>query len=588
MLILGGGHRGWAQHLLSTDSLTRLTAHERLLTLNAYLMERAEKTAQKEDLVRRLYPLADSLHDTQLREYLDFYRYISPALAWEDPDMCISLLSRASAHYKAQRKKLFAGICLHMIGQHYYMREEFAPAFDHLLQANDLFREVGYANIPEIGRYLQELALAHYYFRDYQKVIDLMQASVGLRPYNKNLDMQRYNNLGLAYRNSGQPDSALYYFEHTLRLAEQYRDSTWISIINGNIGSVYQNMGLYDQALKYREADPAFRLSVTSIPGFSKMSALGLAETWLKLGDLTKTKHYLSSYLASENNPGKAQNSYSGTQFERTVRKAYFRVAHQYYNAIGDYRVAYGYLDSLRVVTTEEDVVYHKLITTTAQQRIDIQRQRSSVEMLRQEQQHQKVRYGLLVAALFMLVTVFALLYYLTRLRKDKERAEHLARQKTLQLEKLTIKEELSEAHRQLRDHLDLIREKERLVGKLTADLETLRQKGESPDTDNNEINRIEENLRDVRILTNQHWEDFQLRFDAVHKDFSQQLHNIRPRLTQAETRFFMLSAIGLSEHEMAYALGVLPATIRMIRHRIKKKYGKPAGEIVTFLLQSF
>ncbi len=132
-----------------------------------------------------------------------------------------------------------------MIGQHYYMREDFAPAFDHLLQANDLFREVGYANIPEAGRYLHELALAHYYFRDYQKVIDLMQAAAGLRPYNKNLDMQRYNNLGLAYRNNGHPDSALRYFERTLHLAGEYRDSIWISIANANIGSVYHNMGIY-------------------------------------------------------------------------------------------------------------------------------------------------------------------------------------------------------------------------------------------------------------------------------------------------------------------------------------------------------
>ncbi len=578
--ILTGGQRGPAQHPLSADSLTRLPAHERLLTLNAYLMERAEKTGQKEEVIRRLYPLADSLHDTQLREYLDFYRYIFPALAWEDPDMCIGLLSRASAHYKAQGKKLFAGICLHMIGQHYYMREDFAPAFDHLLQANDLFREVGYANIPEIGRYLHELALAHYYFRDYHKVTDLMRTSVRLPPYNKNLDMQRYNNLGLAHRNSGLPDSALYYFKHTLRLAEQYRDSIWISIVNGNIGSVYHNMGLYDQALKYRNADHQYRVGITSIPGFTKMSALGLAETWLKLGNLQKTRHYLTSYGEAGE---KVSYDYSGTQYEKTIRKAYFRVAHQYYNAIRDYQTAYRYLNSLQAAAAEEDAVYHRLITTTAQQRIDIQRQRSSVEMLRQEQQHQKVRYGLLVAALFMLVTVFALLYYLTRLRKDKERAEHLAQQKILQLEKLAIKEELLEARRKLRDHLDLIGEKERLVEKLTADLETLRQKEGSPAADHTEISRMEEDLHDVRILTNQHWEDFQQRFEELYKDFSQHLRGIQPRLTQAETRFFMLSALGLSEQEMAHALGVLPATIRMIRHRIKKKYGKPAEELAPF-----
>jgi len=411
-----------------------------------------------------------------------------------------------------------------------------------------------------------------------------MQASAGLRPYDKNLDMQRYNNLGLAYRNSGHPDSALHYFERTLHLAGEYRDSIWISIASANIGSVYHNMGIYDKALKYREADHRYRVGITSIPGFSKTSALGLAETWLKLGDLKKTRYYLMSYLEPKDT---VDYNYSGRQFRKTMRKAFLKVAHQYYNAIGDYQLAYRYLDSLQIVTAEEDVVYHRLLTTTAQQRIDIQQQRSSVEMLQREQQHQKVRYGLLVAALLMLVTVFALLYYLTRLRKDKERAEHLARQQTLQLEKLTIKEELSEAHRQLRDHLDLIREKERLVGKLTADLETLRQSGGSPGADHSEINRIEENLRDVRILTNQHWEDFQLRFDAAHRDFSQRLHDIRPRLTQAEARFFMLSVVGLSEREMAHALGVLPAAIRMIRHRIKKKYGKSPEELAPFSTNS-
>ena len=199
-------------------------------------------TRRKRSAEGRSYPapVPSSLHDTTLRKYLDFYRYIFPALAWEDPDMCIDLLNRASDHYKARGRKLFAGICLHMIGQHYYMREEFAPAFDNLLRANDLFRETGYANIPEIGRYLHELALAHYYFRDYHKVIDLMQESVRLPPYNRNLDMQRYNNLGLAYRNTGQPDSALYYFEHTLRLADQYHDPIWISIVNANIGRCVQ------------------------------------------------------------------------------------------------------------------------------------------------------------------------------------------------------------------------------------------------------------------------------------------------------------------------------------------------------------
>ncbi|ODS81949.1 MAG: hypothetical protein ABS46_10050 [Cytophagaceae bacterium SCN 52-12] len=50
-MILAGEQRGSAQHTRSADSLARLPAHDRLLTLNAYLLERAENAAQKEALI---------------------------------------------------------------------------------------------------------------------------------------------------------------------------------------------------------------------------------------------------------------------------------------------------------------------------------------------------------------------------------------------------------------------------------------------------------------------------------------------------------------------------------------------------------
>ncbi len=573
LLVLTGGYGGLsAQNLLpSNDSLALMTRPERLLEVNRFIVENPENHHLKAEPLQRLYMLADSLDDRLLREYVDFYKEIFPALAWKDPDRCIRLLTDASHRYEAQGKKRFAGICLHMIGQHHYMCEAFGPAFENLLKANDLFREVGYGNIPEIGRYLHELALAHYYFRDYYKVMDLMHAAVRLPAYNRNLDMQRFNNLALAYRNTGQLDSALHYIEHTLHLAEQYGDSVWISIAYGNLGSIYHRMGLFEQELKYREADYRFRIGITSIPGFFKSSALGMAETWLKLGNPEKAGYYLTKYRETEDH---VTYDYSGSQHLKSLRKIYLDVAHQYYSARGDFRVAYRYLDSLRTMLAEEDMVYHKLIATTAQQRIDIQRQQSRVLMLRQEQEHLKVRYGLLIAGVSLLMVVFALLYYLTRLKKQKEQAEYFARQKTDELEKLTMKRELSEVRLELRDYLLRIQENENLIDKLSSDLKALNN---ASLPGNGEIRKMEEDLRDIRILTNQHWDDFQQRFAELYADFSTQLRDIRPRLTQGETRLLLLTRIGLSNKEMAHALGVLPDAIRVIRYRLKKKYGIPA-----------
>jgi DNA-binding CsgD family transcriptional regulator len=87
-----------------------------------------------------------------------------------------------------------------------------------------------------------------------------------------------------------------------------------------------------------------------------------------------------------------------------------------------------------------------------------------------------------------------------------------------------------------------------------------------------NETNETLQQLRHSTILTDSDWEYFRDLFEKVHTGFLQRLKEKMPGLTPAETRFIVLSKLGLSGKEMAAMLGIGTDAISQIRSRVKKK----------------
>src|SRR5699024_1100634 len=59
----------------------------------------------------------------------------------------------------------------------------------------------------------------------------------------------------LTYRNDGQYNEAMTYFNNALKMANAVKDSAWIAIAAGNIGSVYFLRHQYGKALPLIQAD---------------------------------------------------------------------------------------------------------------------------------------------------------------------------------------------------------------------------------------------------------------------------------------------------------------------------------------------
>ena len=60
--------------------------------------------------------------------------------------------------------------------------------------------------------------------------------------------------------------------------------------------------------------------------------------------------------------------------------------------------------------------------------------------------------------------------------------------------------------------------------------------------------------------------------FDKVHPNFSNNLKEKYPTITQAELRYLMFSKLQLSNKEMAASLGISLEGVRNLKFRVKQK----------------
>jgi len=78
--------------------------------------------------------------------------------------------------------------------------------------------------------------------------------------------------------------------------------------------------------------------------------------------------------------------------------------------------------------------------------------------------------------------------------------------------------------------------------------------------------------LYNLKILTDADWSNYKSLFTAVHGSFLANIAGNYPNLTEGEKRHLMLLKLDMSGNEMAEVLGVSQGSIRVSRHRIKKK----------------
>jgi two-component sensor histidine kinase len=341
-------------------------------------------TEKFDTLFAECYRIAERDDDRAFKDYLDFYNRIKGVMLIPDNDPSAreakipNILLEALAHYEAEGDEHFIAICNAYIGHCYFILKEYDKSIEYLLIADEELRKVGYSKFPDIGKHLHNIALIFYFFRNYDKVAELMESSARLPTYNSNLQIQRYNTLGAAYLKLKQYDKAASAFIRTKETALTQNNSFWIGYASHNIANTYLEKGNYNQALDLYENNLKFMEEIRH--GYSREYAeymLGLVKTNLLLKKFHKARQYLEVIDYKKTPVDKEPMFLFGVPYQDIIYWLnYYEVRHMYHYAIKDYKNAYQYADSLYIIKYKIDSLFNGLKVKVVQNHIEAQKKK--------------------------------------------------------------------------------------------------------------------------------------------------------------------------------------------------------------------
>lgn len=479
----------------------------------------------------------------------------------------IDVLLNMADSFKANNQLLYAGQCHHFIAKNYFHLNEYGLAFENYFEAYDIFESIGFENVPNISKFLHDFALSRYYFKDYNEVIRLMHISMKHPPYNSNHHIQLYNNLGVSYSKLGQRDSAIFYFEKTKELGKKYNSKAWEGITLGNIGNIFFRERDYNTALQnYKQQYEVLKDS--PFDPIRIFSYLNVAKAYLKLDSISKTEKFLKLAERDYNNLRK-NKSYGDDQQLQASRKDYFEIKSDYFLKAKRFPEAIVYKDSLVIAQKKIDSIYNSAIIKMSADKLVVKNKELKLSEKEREKTHQQLFYITLISVILIVGGVIYVYMYLSKLKKKRQSERLIAQNRIAILEKQKAEKELQQAKSEIDHFVSKISEHNYIVSKLEEDLNKLKN---LENREKQQVNQTLNNLKMVKILTDEDWYEFQYNFEASFPDFTSVVKSQIPALTVSEVRYLMLVKLQLNNKEMARALGVSEAAIRVTWSRIRKK----------------
>lgn len=447
---------------------------------------------------------------------------------------------------------VLTAMCNYRMGRYYYNFKNYPLAFEYLLRADNMFREHGYKEVPDMAEILFFMGSIYYESADYEKAETYLQRIQLLPVISDYVQKQSLNTLALIKRQNGDTAQALIYFEKTLAISQQQKDTTWIGICYSNIGTLYFYSG------RYAEAYPL--LQQGGVIGAAHKQWGDAYTNLLLLARINIMQHRLKEAQQKIDSAIYMHAHYStlnGRKYLYETQALYYEATGEQQKALNIQRRLLALKDSL--VVSKDQQAYKKILV-----RMETEKHLNDIDRLEANARSAALKRNGVIVLLILVVIVLLLLYSRNRLKAKTEAA-------VLQGEKMRAEEQLKNARQLLQNFTKNARQKNELIEQFSAELQRLKANLAGEPMYEERIHNFEKLVHST-ILTDAEWNNFRDLFDKVHKGFFIRLGQKLPGLSVSDTRLISLVKLGLGNAEMAKMMGMQEVFIEESKQRLREK----------------
>ena len=374
-----------------------------------------------------------------------------------------------------------------------------------------------------------------------------------------------YINIGSAYLSNYDFGEAEKNFKKALELNAALDNPVIESSLYNNVGLVYKEKKEFDNAFIYYKKSIEIRSRL-------KDSA-GLAQTFNNLGDaLILTGRYadaievLSQALQMSRKNGSIRSEMKAANF---LSIAYEKTG-DYSRAFNMYKIYNTLHDSIinnenvqNAIRLEMQYLYEKQFRENELQQ----------QILLAKKERKSLIYMVISGVLLFSATILFLLY-----RNQKMRS------KQAELERGQLEMELDFRNKELSTHVIYLLKKNEFISSIIQKLINIRKPSINDETRDAWIQDI---MREMKLnVDNTVWNEFEVRFQQVHRDFYQKLTERYPDLTPNEIKICAFLKLNMTTKDISAITFQTVKSIQVARNRLRKKMGIDREENLIALLQ--
>ena len=382
-----------------------------------------------------------------------------------------------------------------------------------------------------------------------------------------------YNNLGILHAPVYGDSLSIGYYLKAAEINRKTRNYIWLTINYMNLGYDYIELGKFKEGLDYLQQSLkiAEEHNLTLLyPGIYNYFSLFA----LKTKDFKESVKYANKALLA-----------SRDQENRLMELGALTSLLVAYNELSDIENAYQYLEQISILKDSINKYNQlkELDLLEMKYKFEEERKQQKLEkaLLANRHYRKELTYLIIILGAGLIISTLLFLYIVQRNRVRRKSLE----QKTTLLEKDALSKDLEIKNKELTTGVMYSIQKNKVLSSLTEELVEIEKTAIKEET-REAINKISKKIRSS--LNANAWEEFEIRFHQVHKEFYEKLATKHPKLTPNEKRLCAFLRLDMSSKEISRITGQSLSALQMARIRLRRKLNISNKDInlITFLSQ--